>query len=648
MLLQTDPTTLATYRDKVYGCWVGKACGGTLGTPLEKPYGEPDPFDVWWYPELPEGGLPNDDLEMQLIWLKALEEVGPSLTSDDLARYWLTNVGYNFDEYGLSKANLRLGLRPPVSGNFNNWFRDAMGCPIRSEIWACVTPGSPRVAARLAFEDAICDHAGGESVFGELFNATVQSAAFVASDRDELIDIGLSYIPASSATARAILAAREAHAAGRPWIDARAAVMTATPHYNAQYSPINLGFQIVGWLYGNDFGDALCKAVNCGYDTDCTGATLGATLGIIYGRGGLPAKWIDPVGDAIPTNESWGGMRHLADGPNPAPKTLAELTDRVAAVAVRMSSTFGVGSDGTFDRSELLAPEDIADLWHRSPTATRHRAGPLAVTIDFGTTPAIRPNESKTINITLANNLADPIKLHMNLAGPMVAIVDVPDVDLQPGVSQRVDVVVQAPPAGRLQNSNILQLGFDMPGWPAVETVPVVLIGARRYRVAGPYPIPSDSATPLDFVFPPEVLDGPAEEQDSRLADWGEVSSYGHDLPVDALVQSPGVAYIQGFLHVERPRRARVGVSSNCHTRTWVNSRLVVDAEPHLVRPSYEGHGQQYADTDLSAGWNEVLIKIVRHPEASPFEGYLAVSDADNLFAGMWEARWTQLPWDAS
>ncbi|HLL88079.1 MAG TPA: ADP-ribosylglycohydrolase family protein, partial [Tepidisphaeraceae bacterium] len=247
-------------RDQIYGCWMGKNCGGTLGGPLEKVIGEPEPFDVWWYPKLQEGGIPNDDLEMQLVWLKCLEEVGPQMTAADLSRYWLDHIGYNWDEYGLSRTNLRLGMLPPVSGAYNNWFKDCMGCPIRSEIWACVAPGFPRIAARYAYEDGIQDHAGGESVYGEVFNAALEAAAFVVSDREQLLDIGMSYLVDGSKTAAAIRAARDAHRAGvDDWKEARRRVMKAAPHYNAQYSPINLGFQVVGWLYGDDFGDTLCK-----------------------------------------------------------------------------------------------------------------------------------------------------------------------------------------------------------------------------------------------------------------------------------------------------------------------------------------------------------------------------------------------------
>ncbi|MBE3559088.1 MAG: ADP-ribosylglycohydrolase family protein [Ktedonobacteraceae bacterium] len=103
-----------------------------------------------------------------------------------MALYWLTHIGYNWDEYGLSRTNLRLGLLPPVSGAYNNWFKHCMGSPIRSEIWACVAPGVPSLAARFAYEDAICDHAGSEGVFGSLFNAAVESAAFVVEERDQL------------------------------------------------------------------------------------------------------------------------------------------------------------------------------------------------------------------------------------------------------------------------------------------------------------------------------------------------------------------------------------------------------------------------------------------------------------------------------
>lgn len=644
----------AGYLDKVYGCWLGKSCGGTLGAPLEKPWGQPEAFDIWWYPELPEGGIPNDDLELQLVWLKCLEEVGPGLDAGDLARYWLIYTGYNFDEYGLSKANLRLGLRPPLSGSYNNWFRDCMGSPIRSEIWACVAPGSPRLAVRLAYQDAICDHAGGEGVVGEVFNAAVQSAAFVLSDRDELLDIGLSYVPPESATHQAIRAARRAHASGLDWAEARAAVLEATPHDNAQYAPVNLGFQVVGWLYGEDFGDALCKAVNCGYDTDCTGATLGATLGIIYGRTGLPARWTEPIRDEIPTNESWGGLRHLSNGPNPAPKTLDELTERVAAVALKTLALAahdnGIAADPTTaDSSRLHADERTRELWQRSPSATRHIVGPVSVSVDYGGAPAIRPNEHRSLVVKLQNLVPDPIQIRGSITPPSgwTATTDF-EVALDVNETRDFKVDVSAPTASQLRNSNVLDLRLRILGWPAPDGIPIVFVGARQYRVAGPYGIDAVShEAVLQTSLPPETLKGPSDDHDARGFDWKEIWSYDHELPLADKLRPGSVAYLQGFLEAPKPLRARLGVSANCACKAWVNGGIFV-YPPQRIRPSYEGHGQQYVDIDLVEGWNEILLKFFRPLDHEPFEGYLLLSDVNKLFQGLCDVEWTRLPWDSA
>lgn len=64
-------------------------------------------------------------------------------------------------------------------------------------------------------------------------------------------------------------------------------------------------------------------AVNCGEDTDCTAATLGAILGIIHGESGLPAEWINPIGGKIVC-----GCVHPFNG-LAIPTSVEELSDRV-------------------------------------------------------------------------------------------------------------------------------------------------------------------------------------------------------------------------------------------------------------------------------------------------------------------------------
>lgn len=634
------------YRDKVMGCWVGKSAGGTLGQPLEEVFGRAEPFDVRWYPELPDGGIANDDFELHLIFLRALEEVGPDLRAADLARYWLAYTGYNWDEYGLSKANLRLGLQPPVSGAFDNWFRDCMGCSVRSEIWACIAPGDPNLAVRYAYEDAICDHAGGEGVYGELFDTAVQSAAFVSSDRDDLLDIGLSFIPAASATARAIGAAREAHAAGRSWLEARSAVLAAAPSVVAQHSPINLGFVVVGWLYGEDFGDALCKTVSCGYDTDSSGATLGATLGIVAGHAGLPARWIEPIGESIPTNEPWGGVRNLAAGPNPVPTTLSGFTERVSRVARTVRARHG--ADGTPAAHPALAPTEASiALWTRSPMTTTHDLGVMTVELDHGAGPSIGPGETRRLELRVTNRQPDPLAIVVEVEHPTFAI-EVPErLDVPAWGTAPLTLTVEAPGATRLQNSNVIDVRLRPDGWPAPGSIPLVLIGRRRYRVSEPFDAGAmTSEAAIEHAFAPEALTGPATEAGGREGAWTEAGAADRRLPLPGRARHRTVTYVQAFLEAPRAMAVRLGVSSTAASRLWLNGEVVATSTRLPLRPSLEGYGQAYGDGVLRPGWNEVLVKVVCDPDAPAFEGYLMLSDPARLFAGITEVGWTRLPWD--
>ena len=114
-------------------------------------------------------------------------------------------------------------------------------------------------------------------------------------------------------------------------------------------APENVAFAVAGWLYGQgDFGQSLCAANAFGEDTDCTCASLGATMGIVLGASRLPERWTAPLGDQIATlciDKTSGGVW--------VPKTVTELTERV----LRVTPLFlGV------DLCDLLAPGGYAIL----------------------------------------------------------------------------------------------------------------------------------------------------------------------------------------------------------------------------------------------------------------------------------------------
>lgn len=77
---------LTEYRDKVEGCWAGKNIGGTLGAPME---GSRELTHHEFYTQDLQGApAPNDDLDLQLIWLEAIERHGLYNLTPRLSRWW--------------------------------------------------------------------------------------------------------------------------------------------------------------------------------------------------------------------------------------------------------------------------------------------------------------------------------------------------------------------------------------------------------------------------------------------------------------------------------------------------------------------------------------------------------------------------------
>jgi ADP-ribosylglycohydrolase len=286
--------------DRIYACWIGKSIGGTLGTPFE---GRKELLDVTGFNSPPGKPLPNDDLDLQLVWLRALENYGPlGVNERVLGEYWINYIPPNWNEYGIGKNNMKAGLPPPLSGDYNNAWKHSNGAWIRSEIWACCTPGRPDLVTRYAYYDACVDHGTGEGTYAEIFTATVESAAFVEKDREKLIDIGLSYLPEDCRVTRSIRIVLDGYHKKLDWKTVREQVLKDSEDLGWFQAPANVAFVVLGWLYGEgDFKKSLLTAVSCGDDTDCTGATLGSILGIIGGYENIPKDWIAYVGDDIIT-----------------------------------------------------------------------------------------------------------------------------------------------------------------------------------------------------------------------------------------------------------------------------------------------------------------------------------------------------------
>ena len=161
---------LATYRDKVLGCWVGKNIGGVLGAPFEGRRQFND--NTFYAQDLREGPPANDDLDLQIVWLAAVERYGRQVDAAILGDYWLSYIIPNWVEYGMGKANMRAGFQPPISGSLDNDFKTLRGLhPFRD--LGLPGPGQPGVGRPLRVRDAVVDHAE-DGMHAEVFCAALQ------------------------------------------------------------------------------------------------------------------------------------------------------------------------------------------------------------------------------------------------------------------------------------------------------------------------------------------------------------------------------------------------------------------------------------------------------------------------------------------
>ena len=428
MNIQKIAINQAVYRDKVYACWQGKNVGGTMGTPLEN---KPGPLNVTGYTTPKGEPLPNDDLDLQLVWLRAMEEVGPTqMSPNHLAWYWTRYIYPDWNEYGISKNNIKMGFLPPMSGEYNNkaW-RHSNGAWIRSEIWACLAPGCPDIAVKYAVMDACVDHGLAEGTVAEIFTAALESVAFVETDIRTALDKALTYIPAKSRVATTIRLVMEKYDGGASWLEARQAVVDFNADWGAFQAPGNLGFVVLGLLYGEgDFLQSLLYAINCGDDTDCTAATVGAFLGILYGTAGIPTDLIEYIGDRILTMS----IDRSADWAKIFPDTCTDLTDRVVRLMPTVMQAHSIDLDPTDGETDGMlyltgTPSTLLPTLYCSSVEEFMAQNPYSFCVDdhgivaivhYEGEPCIKPNGRLTVTVDLCNPQYDAQWLNVRVYTP--------------------------------------------------------------------------------------------------------------------------------------------------------------------------------------------------------------------------------------
>lgn len=444
------------YCDKVKGCYLGKNIGGTLGAPFECYRGV---YDIDDFMQDISSPVPNDDVDLQLVWLSAVEHEGKNIDSHTLAKYWETYVSLAISEYGAGKNNYAMGILPPLSGYIRNENRESNGAWIRTEIWACLCAGNPALAANYAYYDACVDHSG-EGIYAAVFMAAVQAAAFFESDVYRLIKTGLSYLPESCGVRNAVNLVINCYKNGDDWKTARKKLLIAEPSsfgeicgewkgtpqvtacercpvqekdedipraVHGHDAPASIGIVLIGWLYGGgDFGKSICLAVNCGEDADCTAGSLGAILGITHGASSLPEKWVKSCSEKIAV------CSLRTDDMLNVPQTVSEFCKRVVKQFPVFSSSrcnftengFEIIKAENFEYAEhkdvfqIHKQEDFRELLAESPYTARFHFTGLTVKVKFDEMLVnINENQEKKLTVTFANGYFYPQFITLRVHG---------------------------------------------------------------------------------------------------------------------------------------------------------------------------------------------------------------------------------------
>ena len=287
----------ATYLDRILGGWIGKSLGGIVGAPYEchKQFNKADYNNLW-----PSKLYPNDDLDIQVVWLEALQRISIAPSARQLAEFWQKNCFYVCCEYGVFIDNVEHGIYPPLSGLWDNdFFKHSEGCPIRSEIWGFISPGNPALAMEYAAKDGCIDH-GKVSIELEQFLSAAASLAFFENDPVELFEKCCQVVPEDNAGRLLYLGVKELC---EKYQDEHELWLQIVRKYGVSDSTnalINNAFAMMALFRGgNDFKEIMRLCVQIGWDVDCSCATAGALWGALHGSKALPQDWCERMGKTL-------------------------------------------------------------------------------------------------------------------------------------------------------------------------------------------------------------------------------------------------------------------------------------------------------------------------------------------------------------
>lgn len=299
---------MKTYRSKMLAGWLGQMVGVTWGFPVEFKYlGEiiPESNVPDWKPEMINDAFQQDDLYVEMTFLRSMEKYGLDVPLRDAALDFARTKYPLWHANKAARENLRKGIAAPDSGHpkFNN-HSDDIDFQIEADFAGIVSPAMPSRSVQIADKfGSIMNY--GDGKYGGIFVAAMYSYAFVENDIETVIKKALELIPEKSQYYEAIKDTIKWHKKypnnwKKTWkklnekytqnLDYRQ-TSCRKDELNID-AKINGAFIVVGLLYGEgDIEKTITISMRCGQDADCNPSNAAGILFTTLGMEKIPAKY---------------------------------------------------------------------------------------------------------------------------------------------------------------------------------------------------------------------------------------------------------------------------------------------------------------------------------------------------------------------
>ena len=292
------------YRDRMKAGWVGQIAGVSWGAPTEFKWKDkiiPEADMPVWTPEMINDAFTQDDLYVEMTFLRTLEEYGVEAS--------IRQAGIDFanSEYPLwcanaaGRKNLRSGIAPPDASHpqFNKCPND-IDYMIESDYSGLIAPGMPNVAIEMGNKFGRLMNYG-DGVYGGQFVGGMYCEAFFEDDILKIIDAGLACIPAESQYAEMVRDMVSWYRENPD--DWEAAWQKCQKKYreDPEYQKasnggidvkINGAYVLMGLLFGKgDLDKTIIISTRCGQDSDCNPSNAGGVLFTTVGYDKLPSRF---------------------------------------------------------------------------------------------------------------------------------------------------------------------------------------------------------------------------------------------------------------------------------------------------------------------------------------------------------------------